>query len=697
MANKDNITRVIIVDESANETEATTALMRKTGLGVRATQIINEEDLLEALTDKTWELIIAKTGVSGLSIGQITNALTNSHKDIPLIILSDDSDESFIVETLRAGAREVVPQNQAARLQLVIKKELDDLEARRKSRMSESSLRESEKRCRSLIDSSRDAISYVHEGMHIYANPIYLEMFGYDDMDEIEGMPIMDLVASSEHATFKEYMRNYGKDESLPNEISVTGVSTGGEEFSANMEFSPASIDGEGCTQIIIRRQTDNKELEEKLKFLSKQDLLTGLYNRQYFMEELNISYSKAVSDSSTHGLLYIMLDNHKAIKDDVGVAAADIVLCDIAKLLQENMEADDILARFEGCIFTAILKNSSEEKAQQIAENLRNLIEHHISDVDDKSVTTTCSIGISLITETIPNAQEALSRSDIACSLAQEAGGNTAHLHHPIADEKASKERSVKWAEKIGWALKNNSFQLAYQPIVSLHGETAAFYEVLLRMIDENKEEIPPGLFIPAIEGTEQIVQVDRWVVGNAINTLSEQNREGKEMTFFIKLSGETLKDKTLLPWISETVKGARLKGDSIVFEVAETTAIEHLKEAKAFSKTVKQLHCRFALEHFGTGANSFQILKHVDADFLKIDGSLIHNLAQNDENQSAIRTMTDTAHSMGKLTIAEFVQDANSLTILWKCGINYIQGYYLQEPTGDLDYDFSGEEAET
>ena len=690
---QEEIVRCIVIHDDPNEVETSLNAIRAAGLGVRHQRIESQIELDEALENQRWDLILAKPESNDIEISKLAEVLATTNKDIPLIALADCSDEGQFIVLMNGGVRDVVSPKMTKRLQLVVTRELNDLAVRRKWRKSESTARESEKRCRILIDSSRDAIAYIHEGMHVYANSVYLSLFGYDDFEDVEGLPIMDMISSDEHAEFKQFLRSYSKNEGSTQSIDVNCLRTDESRFKAAMEFSLASIDGEHCTQIIIRNKADSRELEQKLKYLSKQDLLTGLYNRQYFMEEMELSASRAINSGESSALLYMSIDNYKTIKDEMGLATADLMLGNIATILQDKIKKPNLAARFEGGVFTILLQDKNSVDAESVAKDLCDTIAAHIAEVEDKSVATSCSIGISLITETTPNANEVLSRADLACSVAVEKGSSTWHLHNPVADEKASKERESQWAEKITLALTKDRFKLVYQPIVSLHGDMSENYEVLVRYVEDNGEEVAAGHFIPAAEHTGQIADIDKWVIKNAIFQLAKEHKAGKKINFFIKLSGQSLKDENLLIFISENLKANMLKGDSLVFEVAESTACEQIKYAKTFSKTLEQLHCKFALEHFGSGMNSFNMLKHLNVDFLKIDGSFIHNLAENRENQAMVKSITEMAHSMGKLTIAEFVQDANSLTLLWKCGVNYIQGHYLSEPTGNLDYNFAGD----
>ena len=691
MSKDQQILRLIIIEESQNDAEAIANVLRNAGQALRFMYIEDQEDLDEGLDQQLPDLILCSQGLESLTLEQVLETLNVRKLNTPVIMIGDVADEAQIIEALRAGATDLVSFDRPEHLQLVVAREKKNLEMKTSLTFFQSGYKESEKRCRALLDSSRDAIAYVHDGMHIYANKSYLEMFGFDDMEEIEGTPIMDMVDGEDHGTFKEFLRTYGKDNNDKDKLEVKCVSAKGP-FKAQMEFTPASIDNEPCTQIIIRDQSlGDAELQKKLKFLSKQDVLTGLYNRQYFMEELEVAVNNARAGSGNASLMYILMDNFKAVKESVGLGASDLVVSDIAKLLKGKIGDQGQAARFGDNSFTVLLNSSDTNTAQSLADSLRHSVEEHIIDVEGRSVTITVSIGISLITDTAPDAQEILSRSDLACEVARSSGGNRVHLHNPVADEQVGREREQAWNHLIKEALSEDRFHLVYQPIVSLQGETDEKYEVLLRMRDSEGEDILPGQFLPVANQTGQIAEIDRWVIQTAIGILAERRRGGKNTVFFIKVSGPTLDDHELPLWINERLKESRLPSDALVFEIAENDASSHLKSAKAFVQSLSALHCKTSIEHFGSSPNSFQLLKHLTVDYLKIDGKFIHNLMSDNDNQAMVKSIVEMARSMNKVCIAEFVEDASSLTVLFQYGIEYIQGYFLQEPSAGLTYDFS------
>jgi diguanylate cyclase (GGDEF)-like protein/PAS domain S-box-containing protein len=686
--------QLFIIEESRNDAEALANILRNAGQASRPIFAENLDDIHASLDQQVPELMLCAMGLEAVSVADVATILEQRELSVPLIAIAESADEKDVIAAMRQGATDLCSYDQPEHLQLVVKREMSQIKTGQSAQNYELKFRESEKRARMLMESSHDAIAYVHEGMHIFANSSYLEMFGFSDLEEIEGTPILDMVAPEDHDEFKDFLRNYSKDGEQEGSLETHGMLPDGKKFVAEMEFAPASIDGEPCTQIIIRNQSGSSaELEQKLKYLSKQDVLTGLFNRQYFMEELELAVTDALSGSRSAAVIYLLMDNFKQIKDNLGIGAADMMISDIGNLLHDQAGENDIVARFGDHSFALLRRDCDSEAIQAVGDNLRRIVEDHIADVRDQSVTTTCSIGMSIVAESTPSAHEVISRADLACEVARSAGGNRVHLHNPVVDEKIGKERDQQMHALIKDALERDQFQLLYQPIVSLQGDAGGKYEVLLRMLNDEGDYILPTQFLPIAEQTGQITEIDRWVIQNAIRTLTEHRAQGADTQFFIKISAATLQHGELLQYIGNCMKVTHLPGHALTFEIAEKHAAQHLKHAKAFVNTLRELHCKTALEHFGAGPNSFQLLKHLPVDFLKIDGSFIHNLASDSDNQAMVRSILATANSMNRQCIAEYVQDAHSLAVLWQNGIHFIQGNFLQEPSEALDYDFSSE----
>lgn len=689
MAKADKVLRVLLVEESVEDAEQVISLLRNAGIAVRPNRVENAEQLKVALESGSTDIVLVSPKSKTLGLAETSAVVNRSGKDMSLIQLLDAITQDAVLKAMREGARDVALRSASDHLQTVVLREFDNLSARRNLRRMEAAWRESERRAHSLLGSSRDPIAYVHEGMHVYANRAYLEMFGFGDFDEIEGLAILDLIVKEDAEKFRNVLRLQSRGEKPPEKLDVRAKRSDGSVFDAIMELSEASIEGEPATQIIFRQQSAGAELAEQLDALKRQDLVTGLFNRPYFMSELDKAVANANAGKIDQAVVYIEIDNYRKVLDQVGVGGADLLLGDVAQLLKELAGPQDIVARFADHTFTAILPGRSHEACIQFAEQVRKRFEERIFDVGKRSVSLNASIGVCLLTEKISGSQLVLDKLNEACRLAQNEGGNLIKVFDPAAQDKADAAKDREWLELIKTSIDKDGFILFFQPIVSLQGHEGEFYEVLLRMQGE-KGEILPGQFLPIAERFSLLPQIDRWVITHVLRVLQERHKQGRLTTFFIKLTPQAIDDGSLLPWLAQQLKNARVPGDRMVFEMPESKVVTHLKQAKFFQKGLEQLKCGFALEQFGSGLNSFQLLKHVGANYVKLDRTFMSDLAKNTEHQAKIREMCEQARAMARMTVAEFVEDAASMSILFSCGVNFVQGNFLAEPEKVMSYDF-------
>lgn len=685
MAIEKKTIRLLILEDSQNEAERLVSLFRNAGRATRVHRVTSSDNLAEAL-QQSWDLLISAPSSEHLEPSEAINAIRRQAKDIPVIQLVDGNDSDSITEALMLGAQDALPQGEDERLILVANRELANLEQRRARRAAEVALREAEKRCQLLLDSSVDAITYVHDGMHIYANRAYLQLFDYEDADELEGMPMIDLIASADQARFKDFLKNYASDEGSA-ELSCGGVRPNGQQFQTRMSFSPATYDGEPCIQVVIRAENDNAELAEKLREISSQDLVTGLFNRSHFLELMDHAAQRAVNDGQVASLAYIRIDRFNDAVGEVGVAGIDILLTDLANLLRSHFGSETQLARFSDDVFAALIGGHAPQQCQELLASLLKKVESHLFDVSGRTVQTTLSVGVAGLSEQTSKAQEVIERAHRCAD--ELSAGNAIKLYNP-ADELAAAANRGNLVAMVQQALENNSFRLLFQPIISLRGDSDEHYEVLLRLLSPQGDEVPPGDFLTAARDAGLAEKIDRWVILNSIKLLAEHRSKGHSTRLFVHLSSSSVQDQTLLPWLSVALKAARLPSDALVFQLSEQDAVTYLKQAKALTHGLAELHCKVALGQFGCALNPFNTLKHLSIDFVKVDGSFSQDLS-NADNQEALKTLLASLHAQAKLTIVPFVESASVLATLWQAGVNYIQGHYLQGPSQSMDYDFS------
>ncbi|MBI2398320.1 MAG: EAL domain-containing protein [Xanthomonadales bacterium] len=689
MAQKDQVVRLLIVEDSMEIAEQLISTLRNGGIPVRPVRAETAAELASQIEEHLPDVILVDAANKSPTLIETVAAVRKSSKDIPVVALVAEVNEKCVIDASMAGARACALLSRGEHLQMIVRREFTDVMTRRAVRRLETSLREVEKRCDALLDSSRDPIAFVHEGMHVRANKAYLEMFGYEEFEEIEGTPILDMIGGAHGESFKALLRKMSKGEKPPERLEIKARRMDGAEFDAVMQFEEATFEGEPCTQITFRRQEIGAEQAAELDRLRSQDLVTGLYNRSSFISELDKIAAEAAAGKSDLTLFFVEPDNFRKVLDTVGIGNADLLLADMAKLLKSQLREHDIAARVGEFNFGVIVPRLSHEKAELIAQNLRKAFEEHVFELNGKSVNLTISNGVVFIGEKIANTQNMLSEAAAVLKTAQTEGGNRFAIFDPAAQDKADAEKQRAWLNLVKDALAHDGFTLYFQPIISLMGEEGEFYEILLRL-NSPKGEISPGHFLPIAEKNGLMPAIDRWVIGKAIRTVAEREREGRKCTFFIKTTPQTMDDAAILPWIATQLQAARLRGDALVFEAPEGKVVTNLKAARTFQKGLEQFHSSFAIEQFGSGLNSMQLLKHVDAKYLKIDRTYMAELPKNKENQAKVKELADQARSMDKLTVAEFVEDAASMSILFSCGVNFVQGNFLQEPEKVMSYDF-------
>jgi len=681
MAKTDNIIKLLLIEDSVEEAEQIISILRNGGIAVRPARASSEAELEAALEQQTPDLIIANLDAKELGLGQVAAAASRGGRDVALIATGRGLNEDKIVAAFQDGARGLAIRDRPDHMQMIVRREFEALAMRRSVRRIEAALRESERRCEALLDSSRDPIAYVHEGMHVRANKAYLEMFGFDDFEDVEGMSILDMIAADDADDFKALLKRLSKGEKPPQRLNLKAQRSDGSTFDATMEFAEASYEGEPCQQITFRRQLIDANLAQELDALRQKDLVTELFNRQHTIAQIEGAATAAASGAVDQALLVIEPDNFKQVLDSVGLGNADVLLGDMAGLVRRHLDESDVAGRIGEHTFAVLITKRTPDDTRQLSDKLRKAFDERIFEIGKQSISLTVSIGGALIGEKNANAQTLLAQAQGAIRSAQAEGGNRTNIFDPAAQDKAAAEKTKHWIALIDEALDTDGFILYYQPIVSLHGAEGEFYEVLLRMKGP-KGEILPGHFLPIAEQNGKLPAIDRWVIGAAIRSIAERERAGHKTTFFIKLTPQSLEDQTLLAWIAQQLKNARQRGDSLVFEMPESKVVTSLKPARAFVKGLEQIHCGFALEQFGSGLNSFQLLKHIPAHYLKIDRNYMAELPKHKENQEKIKEICDQAHHAGKLTVAEFVEDAASMSILFSCGVNFVQGNFLQEP---------------
>ncbi len=687
---------MLFLHDASDEAEQIINAMRNSGKATRAQLVHNEVELSKSLTHQPWDVLIADYESGAVASDSLMEIIKKLGKDIPVIFLTDEVNDDKRLECLKKGGSNIVQLESQELLLMSLDRELEALGNRRQLRKSDMALIEAEKRCGTLLESSRDAVAYVAGGMHIYANAPYLEIFGYTETDEIDCLPVLDLVASKDHEKFKAFLKEYSAESSETDTIQVTGVAADSSEKILRLTFSDATYDREACTQIIVRADNEDAELQEKLKSISHQDLLTGVYNRNFFLEELEKSVQRSLNREQNYMLYFIRLNDHDKLIMDIGIGGIDLIVGDLAKLISEVSPDNSILARFSDDVFTLIIQEDSPEEAVKFGQVICQKIEDHLPEVQDKTVQISVRVGIVAINDASSNPQNMIMRahsaSDRVKKESKDSGSGVFLYTHIEELEDKGEPQSIIQLQK---AIEGGLFKILFQPIICLRGNNQPFYEVLLRMLNEEGKEISPHEFLKTAVAYRLSEKIDRWVIIQSIKELTESYKKGLTTRIIINLTPQTLLDETFISWLGMVLKASRLPHDAMVFQLTESDAHSYLKQAKEATKALSELKCKVALSRFGCAPNPFSVLKHLTVDYLKLDGSYTKDLNK-EENMATLKSIVETARRHGKMTIASFVEEVTVISSLYTLGMNFIQGYYLQPPSEAMDYEFDADDEE-
>ena len=512
------------------------------------------------------------------------------------------------------------------------------------------------------------------------------KLFGWSE-DEVLGCSIAELISPQARENRTRYIEHFMRSEIqrlIGHEGEVTGLHKDGGDFPMAIKITGMRLENRQKYIALVSNISERKAMMENLRRLAEHDGLTGLYNRTYFHGELERVVERVRRNETTScALLYIDLDHFKYINDTLGHAAGDKVLLEVAGILKRRVRKSDLIARLGGDEFTLLMYDIQPELMQKVADSFRRQLTEHAFFFEGHPITVGCSIGAAMIEPTVQSSAEIMSHADLACHIAKRSGRNQVHLFAPAdAKDVATMSLDMGWSRRIREAIDQNRFVLACQPIVSTGARAISTYEVLIRMQDENGGLIMPGGFLPTAERFGLSLDIDRWVIVNAIDTLAEQRRTQTDLCYTINLSAQTLNTPTICDLVQERLQATGLDPAALIFEITETAAISDLSAASGLLARLRALGCRTALDDFGSGMSSFAYLQELPVDIVKIDGRFVKHITSSAVDKAMVRAMNDIAHALGKLTIAEFVESEEAFQILIDLGVDFGQGYHLGRP---------------
>ncbi|MEO0443961.1 MAG: EAL domain-containing protein, partial [Pseudomonadota bacterium] len=516
----------------------------------------------------------------------------------------------------------------------------------------------------------------------IFINDAWKHIFGYS-VDDSLNCPFKNFLTSNDGRKYRAIQGRFnsvlvGDKEACELELAVNDAKN--KPRWVSLRVSRSVIANKASTLIIcLDDVTKRKRAQQQLEYLAMHDSMTGLYNRHYFESTLERLSKDFKTGRGTHGLIFIDLDHFKVINDTHGHHWGDHLLKTVAKIISARIRDTDILCRFGGDEFTLILHNLELQKVVSIARGIQQAVSEYHYTIAKQPVRMDCSIGISIIDGSALNGEGYLMEADSALYVAKRRGRSNVHVYNPEDSESEELRKSVDWSRQVRQAIIDDRIVLHFQPIMDIAQRKVSYYEVLVRMTDMAGKLIFPGEFIQALENTGDMGLLDRWVIKRSIQMLQEHPHLHN---LAINVSAQAFRDESLVPIIRESLLTSGIKASAITFELTESASLSNLQETQSVINELHQLGCSFAIDDFGSGFSSFAYLKQLPADYIKLDGSFICNLDTDKVDQALVRSIIEVVQTLGRKTVAEFVENEAILEFLADNGVDYAQGYYISRP---------------
>lgn len=675
--------RLLIIDDSPDDAEQTIGLLRQAGYMLKSQRIQDAAGLQAELAKGGWDVVVCEGALAHFKTDSALDMLKRANLDLPFIVLARRIAEADAVRLMRAGAHDVMVKTSALRLSAVIERELAARAQRQHSRRAEQALLEIEHKHRALIETSREAICYVQDGMHLDANGAYLVLFGYAALADLDGIPFLNLVDKADAAKVKDFLRK-ATQRATAAPCAFVAVAPEGKRFHAELSVSPLTLKGEPCQQLIVADVSKRKAAEQKLLYLNHHDALTGLHNRQFFLEALTKAVDAARTGTQPSMMLYIDIDQLQAINDEFGFDTGDHVLLRLAKLFRDKLRPHDVLARLSGDEFGALMPGATRAAAEAAASQINQALKS--APLTDNGRTRECQCTVSVIdigADTHSTHKVLMTAHQLQAQAKGAVTGAAAGAALAVPYN--------EWHKRIEAALAGGKFHIVFQPIVNLHADASENYEVLVRMSGEDNAVVSAGEFMSAAEESGQARHIDRTVAEQVIASLRTSVASGKHVRFFLNVSHWTVRDAEFIPYVTERLAAANLAGRYLNFEIDESTLLKYPAETTHFARAARKLGAELTVDNFTMA--SMQYLRNEPIGFIKISGSLIQNIANDALNQSVVQTISRLAKSLERRTVAKYVESAETLSVLWTYEIDYVQGHYFQAPHPTLAYDFAME----
>jgi multidomain signaling protein FimX len=677
---------VIVLSRHEDNAEAINRALRNGGRAAHVLRLDDAGDLAEHLGDKTCELLVVFADESEHLLLTAAAVLEATGLDVPLVTCRERVDEARIAEDIAGGAHDACTLGRLDRLLAISERALRLGRMDRALKGAIASAASYREQLRRVVAGTADALAHVAEGIVLDANQAWTQLFGFEHEAEWPGLTFMDLFAAEDQPAIKGALVACAQGRWPAQGIRATGVSRHDKPIAISLEFEPASFDEEPCVRVRVpaRPAEDDDAVAERLAAALRLDPGTGLYGRAHLLECLDARLAEE-PPAGVQGLVLFRVDDFHGLQRQVGTRGLDLVLAGLADLLRDSVNPRDLYGRLGTAEFGAFAARGTPRDLKAWAASVIAKVKRTLFEAGGKSVSLSVSVGIAVADRRGIELDALHAEAAEALEKTLQLGAGQVGLSRQVEDSTRMEEMDQLWVKRIKKALLENRFRLANQPIANLTGEHKELHDLFVRMVDEQGEEVLPAQFVQAAERNRLIKNIDRWVIGAAFEFCAAR----PQATALVRLSKDTMLDSMLPAWLETRRKNAGLAENVLVFQITEDVAASHLKQTRDMATRLRKIGFGFSIEGFTASAATLPLLEHLPMDYLKIDGSLMQGLAGDQQAQDRVRTIVEAAREREIVTVAERVEDANTMAVLWQLGVHYIQGYQVREPEVVLSED--------
>jgi PAS domain S-box-containing protein len=668
---------LIVHSATRDAVEALNSLLRRAGVATHCTWIPAAQDIPDALAQINPELLICCL-LPGQELAAIAGMRDEVSATVPLIAVREQVDEKMIADDMAQGARDTVSLQQPGRLQAVISRELRAFRLERTLNATLRSSQDYRSQLEGVLQRSNDAIAHIQEGILVDANAAWLELFGFAEAAGLVGQPVMDLFEDSTQAPLKAALAACLQGRWSSHTLKAGAILGDGSVVPLELALALGEFDGApGVRLIVAAHKRDDRQLARELETAVRSDPGTGLLTRRHLLAALQ----ERLQQPAAGGVRYLACvrpDNFGAIERDHGILLSEQLLIAFAGIVRSLLGPHDIAGHFGGTSLMLLLERGNQRDVEAWCGNLIDRMVKHAFQAGTRTLHMTCTVGLGMVALANPDVNLAAMDALDAARRGRERGGNQMVTVNRADNDTRVQAYDQVWVKHIKAALMENRFRLVQQPIASLSGDDHKIFDVAIRMVDAQGKEVLPSEFLPAAARNELMKNIDRWVIGASLSFVANR----KPDLLFVRLSRDSAVDATLPQWLDTQLKSTLATPACLCLQITEEVALRHLPQATLLANALRTRGLKFAIEHYGADALADSLIGVVPMDYVKIDGALMQGLAGSPDLQRRVRAIAEAAARHGILTVAERIEDANTMAVVWQLGVQYIQGYFVHAP---------------